>query len=213
MTPALESKKAFDPRDADAGASQEHKSVDQTIREARDTVRASAEPARQAADTAADVTRRTADQGREAVMSGLRAMAGAQGPLAEASYSQGRQFLEASAGITKAYRETTESTAEDVQALVSSYAHFGLGLQQMQHAYFDLLHRSLERATKRGARKPQDLLRSTSLLEFAEVQRDLYRDAVGLTFEASTTMLRLASQVARDALQPLDSRARDSGRA
>jgi len=38
MTPALESKKGFDPRDADAGASQEHKSVDQTIREARDTV-------------------------------------------------------------------------------------------------------------------------------------------------------------------------------
>jgi len=142
MTPALESKKGFDPRDADAGASQEHKSVDQTIREARDTVRTGAEPARQTADTAADVTRRTADQGREAVMSGLRAMAGAQGPLAEASYSQGRQFLEASAGITKAYRETTESTAEDVQALVSSYAHFGLGLQQMQHAYFDLARSS-----------------------------------------------------------------------
>ena len=109
-------------------------------------------------------------------------------------------------------KRSTASTAEDVQALLSSYAHLGLGLQQMQHAYFDLLHRSLERATKRGARKPQDLFRSNSLLEFAEIQRDLYRDAVGLTFEASMTMLRFASQVARDALQPLENRARDSGR-
>jgi hypothetical protein len=206
MTPAFESKKGSEPRDADAGASH-------TIREARDAVRTDGEAVGQTADTAADITRRTADQGREAVMSGLRAMAGAQGPFADASYAQSRQFFEASAGVTNVYRETTESTAEDVQALVSSYAHFGLGLQQMQHAYFDLLHRSLERATKRGARKPQDLLRSSSLLEFAEVQRDLYRDAVGLTFEASATMLRLASQVARDALQPLENRARDSGRA
>src|SRR5690349_17797807 len=100
-------------------------------------------------------------------MSSLRAMAGAQGPLAEASYTQGRQLLETSAGITKACRDTTESTADDVQAPVSSYAHFGLGLEQMQRDYFDLLHRSLERATKRRARKPQDLFRSSSLLEFA----------------------------------------------
>jgi hypothetical protein len=200
-------------RGSEPPARDTQESLDQTAREVRDVTGKSAEAMRQTADTAADISRRAADQGREAVMSGLRAMAGAQGPLADASYAQSRQFLEASAGVTNVYRDTTESTAEDVQALVSSYAHFGLGLQQMQHAYFDLLHRSLERATKRGARKPQDLLRCSSLLEFAEVQRDLYRDAVGLTFEASTTMLRLAGQVARDTLQPLDSRARDSGRA
>jgi hypothetical protein len=206
MTPASETKKGSEPRDAVARDIQE--SANQTAREAGEFGGAAAEAIKQTAD----ITQRAADQGREAVMSGLRAMAGAQGPLADASYTQGRQFLETSAGVTNVYRETTESTAEDVQALVSSYAHFGLGLQQMQHAYFDLLHRSLEHATKRGARRPQDLLRCSSLLEFAEVQRDLYRDSIRITLEASTTMFRLGSQVAQNALQPLDSRARDSGR-
>jgi hypothetical protein len=172
--------------------------------DAREAADRGTDAAAVAADAVADITRRAADHGREAVRAGLRVVAGVQEPIADATYDQSRQFLSATARVTSAYREAAEKTAEDVQALLAAYAQLGRGMQQLQHSYFDLLHQAIERATH----KPQDLLRCTSMVEFAELQRDLYRDAISTALDGSAKMFQLAGQVAQNAMQPLQGRAR-----
>ena len=75
----------------------------------------------------------------------------------------------------------------------------------MQHAYLEMLDRAVDQA----AHKPQALLRAKSLEEFAEVQRDLYLDAVNRAVESSTTLLQIAAQTAQQAMRPLQARAGD----
>ena len=55
----------------------------------------------------------------------------------------------------------------------------------MQQSYFDVLRRSMV---------------------VAEVQRDLYRNAVTTTIEATRTVLQSAAQAAESAMQPLQGR-------
>ena len=70
-------------------------------------------------------------------------------------------------------------------AFVGCYAQFGRGLVQMQHSYFDVLRRSME---------------------VADLQRDLYWNAVRPAIEASRTVLLTAVQVAQNAMQPAQRR-------
>ena len=53
--------------------------------------------------------------------------------------------------------------------LFSSWMAMGRGLQQMQHACLEIFDQSMENAVH----KPQDLLRCKTVVEVAEVQRDL----------------------------------------
>jgi prophage DNA circulation protein len=144
-----------------------------------------------------------ASQERNAAETGVRQMAEATSPAADASFNEGRRLIEASVRITDLYREASDDTAEDVQALTTSYAQLGQGLLRMQHAYFDVLHQALNRAR----RQPQDLLRCRSFADFAEVQRDLYKDGVAFMLESSTTLMRLAGEVVQVAARPLETRA------
>lgn len=170
------------------------------------------------ADTAADATRRTAeiatdtagrvaDQGREATISGLRAIAGVQGPLADAGLEQSRRAMEISSRVTDVYRQAAERAAGDVRALFDSWMSVGRGVQQWQQAYFDALRRSLETV----ARRRQDFAQTSSPVQFAEVQRDLYVDLVNTTLTASTTLLQLTGQIAQDAVRPLHERRQRAG--
>jgi hypothetical protein len=133
----------------------------------------------------------------------VRAAAGLNGRMADAGYGRSHRVLGAAARALDIYREAGDSTAENVQALFSAYVTLGRGAQQMQHACFDLLDRAVVHATH----KPQDLLRCKTLEEFAEVQRDLYLDAVNHALESSTTLLQLASQMTQQAMRPLQARA------
>jgi Phasin protein len=127
-----------------------------------------------------------------------------QVPLADAGLEQGRRVIEATAQVTDVYRDAAERSADDVQALVSSFQTFGRGLQQWQHAYLDLLNQSAERM----ARKRSELMNARSPVQVAEVQRDLYLDAVNGLFTANTRLLQLGVQIAQDAMRPLQGRAR-----
>jgi hypothetical protein len=77
----------------------------------------------------------------------------------------------------------------------------GRGLQSMQHAWLEMLDHSIENA----AHKPQDLLRCKNMIELAEVQRDLYIDAINYAFESTGRLLDLAGRTAQDAVRPLRS--------
>jgi hypothetical protein len=145
---------------------------------------------------------RAADQGREATLSGLRALAGVQGPLADAGFEQSRRALEVTSGLTDVYRQGAERAAGDVRALFDSWASLGRGVQQWQQAYVDALRQSMESM----ARKRQDLVQANSPMQFAEVQRDLYVDLMKNTLKASTTLLQLTGQIAQEAVRPLQER-------
>jgi hypothetical protein len=134
---------------------------------------------------------------------GLSATAEAGGRMADASYDQGRRLLASTAHAMDIYTDATERSAERVQALMSSALTLTRGVQKMQHAWLEILDHSMERAVHR----PQDLLRCKSLTEIAEVQCDLYTDAINHAFESSSRLLEIAGRMADEAVRPLQSRA------
>lgn len=183
--------------------------AEQTTEDAREMGHRSADAVAETTEAMVDVTRHAASRSQEAMRLGLRAVAGAHRPLAEATYGQSQRMLQTGARISDLYREAAESTAEDMQALIASYSQLGRGMQRFQHACLDLMHRSVERT----ASKQRDLLRAGSPEEFAEIQRDLYLDTVDSLFETSTTLLQLAGRIAQDAVRPLQGRSREGARA
>jgi hypothetical protein len=192
----------------DQGEATAHQAAD----ELRDVGDAVAETVVRTADAAVEMGQLVAEQQREVMLLGVRAAAGMNGRLADAGYGRCHHVVGAAARALNICREAGETTAENVQALFSAYVTLGRGMQQMQHAALDLLDRAVDRATH----KPQDLLRCKTLEEFAEVQRDLYLDAVNHALESSTTLLtllQLAAQTAQQAMRPLHGRAVGNGTA
>jgi hypothetical protein len=161
-----------------------------------------AETVSRTADAAVDITQRVADQGREVVWLGMRAAAGVNGRLADVSYGNGHRFLEQAARMMDIYGQASESTADNLKTLFNASLSLGRGIQQMQHTWLNLLDRSVNDA----ARKPQDLLRCKSPVEFAEAQREIFVQSIDRAIETSTTMLQLAERVVRDAIGPLQSK-------
>jgi hypothetical protein len=115
------------------------------------------------------------------------------------SFDRGQKMLSSAAQAMEIYTDATGRSAERMQALVSSAMIMGRGIHKMQHAWLEILDRSMDQA----AHRPQDLLRCKSMVELAEVQRDLYTDAVNRAFESSTRLLELAGRTAQDAVRTL----------
>jgi hypothetical protein len=153
------------------------------------------------AGVAANLSSAAAEQGRETMMTGLRAVTGVGGHMADISFSRGHHMMSSAAHALDIYRNASERSAERVQALFSSAIIFGRGLQQMQHAWLEMIDHRMGTA----AHKPQDLLRCKNVVELAEVQRDLYLDAVDHAFESTSRLLDMAGRTAHDAVRPLQS--------
>ena len=194
---------------ASAETREARRGVDRGARETKEMAREGMETAKRQAAETVETTRNAMGQTHEVARMGLQAAAEVQGQIAEIGHDQGRQGIKTAVRVADIYRETTENTVGDVQALMLAFSNLGRGMQQMQHAWFDLLNKSIDHATRR----PQDLLRCGSPVELAETQRDLYQDGVAYMVDATTTMLDLMSQTARDASRSLESRAGRSGRA
>jgi hypothetical protein len=133
---------------------------------------------------------------------GMRTAAGVGGRVADINFGRGHHLMNSAAHAMDIYREASERSAGQVQALFTSAMTFGRGVQQMQHAWLEMMDHSMEHA----AHKPQDLLRCKNLVELAEVQRDLYLDAINHAFESTSRLLDLAGRTAQDAIRPLHTR-------
>ena len=96
-----------------------------------------------------------------------------------------RTFAEAQPLANANYAHGRRVVNTGAPSLVGYYTQIGRGFLQMQQSYFDVLRRSME---------------------VAEVQRDLYRNAVTATIEATRTVLQSAAQGAQRAVQPLQGR-------
>ena len=153
------------------------------------------------ANAATNLSAKAAEQSREVLLMGVRTAAGVGSRVADISFGRGHHLMSSAAHVMDVYRDASERSAERVQALFSSAMVMGRGLQSMQHAWLEMMDHSMEHA----AHKPQDLLRCKNMTELAEVQRDLYLDAINHAFESTSRLLDLAGRTAQDAVRPLRS--------
>lgn len=174
-----------------------------TAEEARAISSGVADTMARGAETAADMSQRVAEQGRNVMWLSMRTAAGVNSRFADANYDRGHRALDTAARALDIYRDAAETSAEKVHSLFTSWTQLGRGVQQMQVAYLQLLDRTFRNAS----RKPQDLMRAKSVEEFAQIQHDLYVDAVNYAFEASSTLMQMAGRVAQDAAPTPPSRA------
>ncbi len=174
----------------------------QAADQAKDVSEVVAQTMTRSAGAATDMTQHVADQGRDVLMMGVRAAAGVNGRIVEIGCGRGHRMLESATRVMDIYRGAAENSADRVQALFTSYLTLGRGMQQIQHAW---LHR-LDHVVEQAAHRPQDLLRCKSVVELAEMQRDIYLGAVGDAFESTSQLLQLASRTAQDAMRPLQGR-------
>ena len=182
----------------EAGERGEH-AAQQGVEELHEMSETVADTVVKTADAAAEMGQRAAEQGRDVMMLGVRAAVEMNGRLAEVGYGRSHRVLGASARALRLWHEAGESSTEHVQALFSACLTVGRGLQQMQQTWLDMLDQAVDHATQR----PRDLLRCKSLEELAEVQRDVYLEAVNRAVESSSTLLQIAAQTAQQAVRPL----------
>jgi hypothetical protein len=168
---------------------------------AKDVGHSMTETVAETAEAAAHMSSKAAEQGREVMMMGVRTAAGVGSRVADISFGRGHHMMSTAAHAMDVYRDATERSAERVQALFSSAMVMGRGLQSIQHAWLEMMDHTMEHA----AHKPQDLLRCKTMVELAEVQRDLYLDAINHAFESTSRLLDLAGRTAQDAVRPLRS--------
>ena len=192
----------------DAASRTTRDAIDQTnevtqnaIDRAKEVGYTATETVAETANAATDMASKAAEQGRGVMMMGMRTAAGVGGRVADISFGRGHHMMSSVAQAMDVYRDASERSAERVQALFSSAMMMGRGLQTMQHAWLEMMDHSMEHATH----KPQDLLRCKTMVELAEVQRDLYVDAINHAVESTTRLLELAGRTAQDAVRPLQS--------
>jgi hypothetical protein len=210
--PSETAKRATDgaARSSQATVEAASKTAKDTVGETDQLARNNADRARQAgqsvtetvaetANTAVHVSTMAAESSREVLMMGMRTAADVGSRVADISFGRGHHLMSSAVHAMDVYRDASERSVERVQAVFSSAMMFGRGMQQMQHAWLEMIGQSMENA----AHKPQDLLRCKNLVEVAEVQRDLYLDAVNQAFESTGRLLDLSGRAAQDAVRPL----------
>jgi hypothetical protein len=153
------------------------------------------------ANAATNMSTKAAEQSRDVLLLSVRTAAGVGSRVAEIGFGRGRHFMSSAAHVMDIYRDASERSSDRVQALFSSAMLASRGLQSMQHAWLEMIDHTMEHA----AHKPQDLLRCKNAVEVAEVQRDLYLDAINHAFESTSRLLDLAGRTAQDAVRPLRS--------
>jgi hypothetical protein len=167
----------------------------------REIAQSITETVTETAHAATDMSTKAAEQSREVLMMGVRTAAGVGSRVADISFGRGHDVMSSATHVMDIYRDASERSAERIQALFSSAMVMGRGLQSMQHAWLEMIDHRMEHA----AHKPQDLLRCKNISELAEVQRDLYLDAINHVFESTSRLLDLAGRTAQDAVRPLRS--------
>lgn len=175
----------------------------QAAKEATDRARAVGESitetVAETANAATNMSSKAAEQSREVMMMGMRTAAGVGSKVADINFGRSHHMMSSAAHAMDIYRDASERSAERVQALFSSAMSMGRGLQHMQHAWLEMMDQTMGNRS----RKPQDLLRCKNIVELAEVQRDLYMDAINHAFESTSRLLELAGRTAQEAVRPL----------
>ncbi len=181
-------------------------SINETSRAAKEaTDRARAvgesitETVAEAANAATNMSSKAAEQSREVMMMGMRTATGAGSKVADSNFGRIHRMMPSAAHAMDIYRDAPERSAEQVQALFFAAVTMGRGLQHMQHAWLEMMDHTMGN----GSRKPQGLWRCKNIIELAEVQCDLYMEAINHAFASTSWLLELTSRTAQEAGRPL----------
>jgi hypothetical protein len=165
----------------------------------KEAAQTASETVAEAADTVTAMPSKMVERGYEAMMTGVRTAADVGGHVADISFDRGHHLLSSTTQIVGIYRNASEQSAGRIQALFSSWMAMSRGFQQMPHAWLSIL----DHAAKSAVQKPQDILRCKTMVEVAEVQRNLYNSAINQSFELSNRLFELVNLTAQDAARPL----------
>jgi hypothetical protein len=181
--------------------------MSETTRTPESTKRATDQAGRAAKEATEQAARNGAGQtqvkeaAQDVAQTVVEAAAGVGSQVVDIGLDRGHRIVSSAMHAMDIYREASERSTERVNALFSSAMTLSRGLQTLQHAWLEIVDQTMEQA----AHKPRDLLRCKTIVEVAEVQRDLYLDAVNHAFESTSRLLEMAGRTAQDAVRPLRS--------
>lgn len=140
--------------------------------------------------------RRTAETGRRLTDQTLNRME----DMAERQEQQGRTLLAAS---TEAYRELTDFSRADLDALLQSGARLAQGLQEVGWEVTNLTQQTV----RLGLQLASNLLECRTMEDMVGVHRDFIKETVDTVLAESARIFSVSSRVASEAVTPLGERA------
>ncbi|HIJ64028.1 MAG TPA: phasin family protein [Rhodospirillaceae bacterium] len=153
-------------------------------------------PLEAAAAEAEDAIRQTAETNRRLADHGISRV----GDLARRQEEQGQTLLTAS---TQAYRELTDFSRADLDALLQSSARLAQGLQEVSWEISNLTQQSV----RLGMQLASNLMECRTVEDMVGVQRDFVKETVDTLLAESARIFSMSSRVASDAVTPLGERA------
>jgi methyl-accepting chemotaxis protein len=153
---------------------------------------------------AADGMRGVAERGTDIARQGGEAAAQSSQRLAESVLSQAQQTSRSVMEAARTYGEMAHQAVEGMQALAGSTRISAEGARQVQQTWLALLNNTVRRSTETS----QQLLRCSSPLQVAEVQRRFVDESLHEWFDRSAEMLRLSTRLLEAAAKPIEESAR-----
>ena len=153
-------------------------------------------PGESALQQTEDAIRRTADSGRRVADRG-------QTRMRELLHQQGGREQTLLNASTQAYRELTDFSRADLDALLQSSARLAQGLQEVGWEVTNITQKSM----RLGMQLASNLMECRTIEDMVGVHRDFVKETVDTMLAESARILSVSSRVASEAVTPLGERA------
>lgn len=160
-------------------------------------------------DHVTEASRRSVETASAAIEQGADVISKNQRRVAETMRNQTSQVANSVTEAGDVYRETAESTSEDLRHLMSASGVVASGIQDMQRKMLEIMQDNFQRAI----RAPQEALRCNSIPQLAELHRSWLLTSMDRLLNGSVEFLRISERIAQDASLPLQARLQDHGQA
>ena len=165
----------------------------------RPAARDNTEAVEKATDNAAQFSRRASDLAAQMADRSLR-------QAAEIGRKQSDQTRGLLGDSGKVYRDVTEHSREDFDAILQSGSRFAKGLQEMSWEVSQFTQQSV----RLSMRLANDLLECRSFEDMVACQREFVKESMDVMLAESARILSLSTKVTNDAVNPLSQRAGNS---
>ena len=111
-----------------------------------------------------------------------------------------KEAVDRMAHTTDRSADAAAARAHDMAiALKTSYGVFADGIQELQHAYWNILQQSFDVA----ANAPAELMRCRNMTEVAEIQREVMHKCLDGLVDANRALMTVSNRVTESATKPL----------
>lgn len=146
--------------------------------------------------------RRSAGAGSEAVESSSRMAERGFAQVADLGRTQADQMRSLLGASARAYGDAGNLSSDDVDALVQTSARLAKGVQDMSLEVMQYTQQSLQMSM----RVANDLMTCRTVEDMLNIQRDFMRQSVDTFLHESARLLEMSSNVATEAVNPLNDR-------